>query len=284
MTTVFISHATADKYFVDLMVELLEYHHVKVWYDKQGIQLGKKYKDEISRGLASSDYLIVVVSENAKLSDWVKREITTFQTQKPDSEIIPVYLAPVPADSIFDGLKEYQSIFFYENMLSGYKKLLSFFGKEFLPAMEKRKGVDRRGNERREEDRRKSSVLQRLRYGLWKDYEDSSGKGKFDEFDVSILSLGDFSRALLGRTGGEHKKFELTKYDFSRKETGEKVEITVDLLQNILYEVIDELRQFPSVKVVYVTDILAEKLTKTFNIEPHDKRLNDRRVSNDRRT
>ncbi|MCA0457108.1 MAG: toll/interleukin-1 receptor domain-containing protein [Chloroflexi bacterium] len=61
----FISHASEDKNpFVRSLVESLEKEGFKVWYDELSMTLGDSLRQSIEKGLANSNYGIVVLSEN----------------------------------------------------------------------------------------------------------------------------------------------------------------------------------------------------------------------------
>jgi TIR domain len=274
MTRVFISHSSADKYFVDLLVEVLQYHHIDVWYDTAGIEVGDKYKDEIDKGLASSDYLIVVASKSSCGSKWVTREIATFNVTKGDSFIIPIVLEPINLNEVFDGLKDVQGVLFYKNMLAAFQSLLGVFGQKFLARVDRRSDAERRGLDRRDDkDRRQSSVIQRFRIGLWKCYEDKAGVGKFDQYDLSLSSR---LKAL------DILQNELDKYNYYDKD-GIKHELSIGELDRITYEVWEEMGTRSYVTTIIVIEAVAEKIYNSYTVEPINRRTEDRRSNTDRR-
>jgi hypothetical protein len=278
MATAFISHSSADKYFADLLVEILDYHHIKFWYDSSDIEIGKKYKERISLGLKSADYLIVVISENTVNSKWVARELSEFCANKPDGNVIPLLLSPVNVDNIYVGLDDYHSIFFYKNMREGFKELLSFFGKEFLPDVEKRQNEDRRKDDRRKEDRRKAPTCQRLRMGMWKFYEDVTGRGKFESLDVSTTDIMNIVHVFTRPIS------ELNLYEFIDRSTKETVTITEDILTKATYTVFERFRSLTHFVNVIVIEALAEELNILYEIKEKGRREDsDRRDNSDRR-
>lgn len=275
MNITFISSASEDRYFVDLLIELLKYHHVHCLYASDGT----------SEKLEQADNLIVVISDHTTGSGRETREIVQFHSLKPAARIIPILLSPVSPHTASDLLKQYQPIYFYQNMLEGARSLFKLFGKDFLPPVERRNHPERRFKDRRNGDRRRHSVSQRLRYGLWRDYEKLAGlgQGKFDIFEGSSISLGHFTRALTPKPG-EERVAELSRYDFMDRETGQAVNMTSELIEQNLHRVLNDLRQeFTVIKNVYITDMLAERLAETYEVKPHDQRKQDRRVQSDRR-
>ena len=133
MPKVFISYASGDKYFVDLLARLLLFHHIDIWNYVDKIHVGSDYKEDIKIGLQAADYLIVVVSSRSVETKWATSEIYTFQAMKEENKIIPLILEDIDADKIYDGLRNIHSICLYENMLAGFEQLMKTLGvEEFL--------------------------------------------------------------------------------------------------------------------------------------------------------
>ena len=276
MPVVFISHTSADKYFVDLLTELLYYHHIDIWYDKKDIQVGSDYREDINKGLADSDYLIIVVSTKSCDSKWVTREIASYQAKKGLTNVIPVMLEKVDPDKLFDGLRGIQGILFYENMLAGFQSLMKVFDKEFLPVQERRVRADRREIERRGPERRRAPINQRLRIGLWKTYEKSTGIGKFERCD----DLTTFNRLKVVDSFNE----ELMNYEVFTKD-GNTCNITFEELDQLTYVVREELCKRDYVTAVIFVEAVAEEFLKHYDLKTIDRRNKntDRRDKNDRR-
>lgn len=83
MQPVFISHSSEDRYFVNLLVALLEYHGIRTWCSTDDIRGSHQYRDEINKALEKAGSLIVVVSKHSAESKWVIKEFVRFQTLKP---------------------------------------------------------------------------------------------------------------------------------------------------------------------------------------------------------
>ncbi|MBC8204054.1 toll/interleukin-1 receptor domain-containing protein [bacterium] len=275
MAQVFISHSSHDQYFVDLLVEILNYHHVKTWYAPFDIPPGSKFVEEINEGISLSESLIIVISKNSIKSNWLTREITTYKTKKDEDQLIPVLLDPIDVDEIFEGLKEYHSIFFFENMLLGFKKLLAIFGKEFLPEEDKRSKQRRIETDIRKEERRKSPIVQRMRKGFWKTYSEATGRGKFEEFDMAVLNMMKIVEIL---------QDEIKKYDYFDN-NGDILTLNKSSLSKLIYEVWEELGERDYLTSVIVIEAIAEKLYNNYEVKKKEKRHPiDRRDIKDRRT
>ena len=71
---VFICHSSLDKYLAKcLATDLMEAGH-RPWLDEWIIKVGESIPKEISKGLDSCDFLIIVLSSNSVESNWVEHE------------------------------------------------------------------------------------------------------------------------------------------------------------------------------------------------------------------
>lgn len=74
MATIFISHSSEDKDFVrQLAADLRLLGHIP-WLDESQIRVGDSIPRRIADGLAAADFLLLVLSESAVQSGWVKDE------------------------------------------------------------------------------------------------------------------------------------------------------------------------------------------------------------------
>ena len=92
----FICHASEDKEsFVRHLAETLEAKGARVWYDEFTLSIGDSLRREIDRGLASSQFGVVVLSEAFFKKEWPQRELdglVTLETQGR-SRILPSHMA-----------------------------------------------------------------------------------------------------------------------------------------------------------------------------------------------
>jgi hypothetical protein len=259
MPKVFISYASGDKYFVDLLARLLLFHHIDIWNYVEKIHVGSDYKEDINKGLQASDYLIAVVSSRSGESKWVTREISTFQAMKEESKIIPLILENVDADKIYDGLRNIHSINMYENMLTGFQQLLKTLGvEEFLPVEERRKGSDRRV----------SSVAQRLRFGIWKAYEIKTGTEKFER----IQDLPTMKRIKVMDSIQE----ELAHYEAYTPD-GQKHMIAIEEIDEITYTVWEELSKREYATAFILIEAIADEIMKRYELRMFERREANRK-------
>jgi len=72
---VFISHSSHDRVFAERIVGVLQRHGISSWYAPARLLGGQEWLDEIGRALRHCKWFLVILSENALKSKWVKREL-----------------------------------------------------------------------------------------------------------------------------------------------------------------------------------------------------------------
>ena len=99
---VFISHSSADKTFVRRLSRAIEDAGFQVWLDEKELLVGDPLPQKISDGVASAAVVLVVVSEAATQSRWLKFELNhaTQRMVEGKSRVIPVVIdkADLPAE------------------------------------------------------------------------------------------------------------------------------------------------------------------------------------------
>jgi hypothetical protein len=180
MQPVFISHSSQDRYFVNLLVALLEYHGIRTWDSNEDIQGSRQYREEIDKALQQAESLIVVVSAHSAESKWVVKEFVRFQTLKPAASILPLILDDTDPSGFVDGLEAYQAIDFRPCLKTGFEKLMAVFGKTFLPSARTKPMPEEQERRTAPGDRRSADMGQRLRVGFQLSYTRAVSVGKFN--------------------------------------------------------------------------------------------------------
>jgi hypothetical protein len=91
MQRIFISYSRKDSAFVRRLAGDLEKAGYDVWWDVSDLRGGDDWPRVIPTAIESSDYVIVVLSPNAVISEWVEKEYT--QALALHKKIIPIMLA-----------------------------------------------------------------------------------------------------------------------------------------------------------------------------------------------
>lgn len=107
ITHVFVSYSHADASLVTPIVKLLRVNKSLVFQDTDGIQPGKRWRNEIARGLAESHLVVVFWCDHANRSEQVKEEWKAAIEQEKD--LLPLLLDATPLPP---GLGEFQWIDF----------------------------------------------------------------------------------------------------------------------------------------------------------------------------
>jgi hypothetical protein len=112
-STVFISHSSKDKDFVQKLVHnLATDDSIRFWIDADEIHIGNDIQKTITHMLRASDtdYLLLVVSKHSTGSSWVNFELSQFIGFAEGKNIIPLLLDkgehfPEPLDNVIRRLR-----------------------------------------------------------------------------------------------------------------------------------------------------------------------------------
>jgi adenylate cyclase len=109
---VFISHNHQDRLFVERNITgPLAKRGIETWYSNSDIIPGEKYVRAIETGLLKSDWVIVIVSQHAAESDWVRAEIrTALKDPRLQSRILPVAIDDTKPSVLGDDLGQLHAL------------------------------------------------------------------------------------------------------------------------------------------------------------------------------
>ena len=71
----FISYSSKDDEFARRLYNQMRGEKLRVWFDQEDMQGGKKVMEQIDRAIQVNDRLLLVLSESSLKSEWVKTEI-----------------------------------------------------------------------------------------------------------------------------------------------------------------------------------------------------------------
>lgn len=75
VTSIFLSHNTADKDFVRRLASDLDSQGIKCWLDEAEIKAGESLIEKIREGIDSFEYVAAILSPNSIASLWVQKEL-----------------------------------------------------------------------------------------------------------------------------------------------------------------------------------------------------------------
>jgi class 3 adenylate cyclase len=109
---VFISHNHKDRVFVEERITgPLALRGIDAWYSNADIVPGENYIQAIEAGLLKSDWVILIVSQNSKESDWVRAEVrTALKDQRLRGRILPVATDDAKLSDFGDELAQLQAL------------------------------------------------------------------------------------------------------------------------------------------------------------------------------
>ena len=129
---IFLSHASGDRQFVDNLARVLRGHGLPVWYSVTNIIGAQQWHDEIGAALRRCDWFLVILSDNALSSFWVKRELCyALQQRRYVDRITPVLVQPCDYEQLSWTLSALQIVSFARNFEEGCRELLRVWGVGF---------------------------------------------------------------------------------------------------------------------------------------------------------
>lgn len=125
---VFISHSSKDREFVEReIVEFLEGQGIRTWYSKVSIQSASEWERTLLNGLETSEWVLVVISENSIQSDWVKDEVHWAIDERP-GKLIPVVIDTSDPRQLHIRLTRLQVVEFSSPSADSRQRILQSFG------------------------------------------------------------------------------------------------------------------------------------------------------------
>lgn len=127
MTSVFISHSSNDRAFVETeLVPFLHSYEIESWFSSGSIRTSDEWEREIRKALLNCQWFLVVISPDSVASDWVQTEVH-WAIKNRRNKIIPLLLRDCDPDNLHLKLARIQFVDFREGVQSGFPSLLSAF-------------------------------------------------------------------------------------------------------------------------------------------------------------
>lgn len=109
----FLSHATADRSFVNKLARFLKEQAIPFWYSKRHLVGAQQWHDEIGNALKTCDWFLIVLSPAAMRSVWVKRELMyALNEDRYKERIVPLLLKPCDIQALSWTLPNLQRVDF----------------------------------------------------------------------------------------------------------------------------------------------------------------------------
>ena len=92
----FISYSSKDEEFAKRLYNDLQSEGVRCWFAPEDLKIGERFRAQIDESIRLYDKLLLVLSENSVVSEWVEKEVeTAFEKESEQEKIV---LFPVRLD------------------------------------------------------------------------------------------------------------------------------------------------------------------------------------------
>ncbi|MHB8598354.1 MAG: toll/interleukin-1 receptor domain-containing protein [Ktedonobacteraceae bacterium] len=93
---IFLSHSHEDNDWCDDFVKELRKYDVDIWYDRESLEVSKRWIPTIEKGIANSDIFLIIITPDSWNSDFVQMERELALKQK--KQTIAIYLKEIEID------------------------------------------------------------------------------------------------------------------------------------------------------------------------------------------
>lgn len=131
----FLSHANKDKLpYVNELYKELSKLGISIFFDKECIDWGDKWKEQILNGTASSEFAIIVISEKFFGREWTEKELQEFLFRQNDSKqkIVLPLLFNVTPEQVIARYPELEEIQYLEVKNHSKKDIAILFAKQLV--------------------------------------------------------------------------------------------------------------------------------------------------------
>lgn len=126
---VFLSHASRDRQMASRIADVFAEHNVPVWYSRTNLRGAQQWHDEIGAALKRCDWFVVLLSESATESKWVKRELLfALRSDRYENRILPVLIGECDPADLSWTLEDFQMVDFTPGFNRGCRSLLRTWG------------------------------------------------------------------------------------------------------------------------------------------------------------
>lgn len=129
---VFLSHSSKNMDVAIKIAETLRVHGVPVWFSPVNIMTAEQWHDEIGKALRRCDWFIVLLSNAAIKSKWVKWELQyALGHNQYDNHIMPVIIESCDFEELSWTLGLFQMADMTNNQEAAYTQILRSWGLGF---------------------------------------------------------------------------------------------------------------------------------------------------------
>ncbi|MGO9378705.1 MAG: toll/interleukin-1 receptor domain-containing protein [Dissulfurispiraceae bacterium] len=129
---IFLSHSSRNRIVATRIAETLRSHGVPVWFSPTNIITAQQWQDEIGKALRRCDWFMVLLSNAAINSKWVKRELSyALSHSQYDNHIISVKIGNCDYEELSWTLGAFQMVELTKNREEVFTQILLSWGLGF---------------------------------------------------------------------------------------------------------------------------------------------------------
>jgi hypothetical protein len=129
---VFLSHASENSAVATAVAATIRNHGVPVWYSRTDIVSARQWHDEIGRALKRCDWFMILLSDAAIRTKWVKWEFFyAINHNQYDERILPVIIEDCDYEELSWTLDAFQMVNFASNQENAYVQIFRTWGLGF---------------------------------------------------------------------------------------------------------------------------------------------------------
>ena len=106
MSSVFMSHSSADKPIVRRLAGRIKSAGHTVWLDEEQLHVGDSLVDHLGESVTTADFVVVALSPSSVASPWVRQELNAAladQIERSQTKVLPVLVRPCEIPPLLRG-------------------------------------------------------------------------------------------------------------------------------------------------------------------------------------
>lgn len=129
---VFLSHSSINLLIATNLANTLRNHGVPIWFSPTNIVTAEQWHDEIGKALRRCDWFMILLSNAAVNSIWVRRELQyALRHNQYDNHIIPVIIENCDYEELSWTLGMFQMVDMTNNRDDAFTQILRAWGLGF---------------------------------------------------------------------------------------------------------------------------------------------------------
>jgi len=129
---VFLSHSSNNSPVATLIAETLRNHGIPTWFSPTNILSAQQWHDEIGKALKRCDWFLILLSNDAIVSRWVRWELLyAINHNQYDNHIMPIIIENCEYEELSWILGNFQMVNFIADRDEAFRQILRTWGLGF---------------------------------------------------------------------------------------------------------------------------------------------------------